>query len=145
MDDGFDRVDMNPQFVLLVCRDYFATGDTAYLDRMWPHVVRAMDASQALDADGDGLPDRDVGRNTYDSWHFSGVSTYISVLWLSALRAAAALAGLRGETARQETWLALAQRGRQAVDTRLFNGSYYDLKQLCIGSNKSEKVFDENE
>lgn len=127
VDDGFDRVDMNPQFVLLVCRDYFATGDTAYLDRMWPHVVRAMDASQALDADGDGLPDRDVGRNTYDSWHFSGVSTYISVLWLSALRAAAALAGLRGETARQEAWLALAQRGRQAVDTRLFNGSYYDL------------------
>ena len=31
------------------------------------------------------------------------------------------------------------------VDFDIYNGSYYDLKQLCIGSNKSEKVFDENE
>ena len=34
---------------------------------------------------------------------------------------------------------------RGYVDFDIYNGSYYDLKQLCIGSNKSEKVFDENE
>lgn len=36
VDDGYDRVDMNPQFVLLVCRDYLWTGDREYLARMWP-------------------------------------------------------------------------------------------------------------
>lgn len=34
VDNGFDRVDMNPQFVLMVCRDYLWTADRAYLSRM---------------------------------------------------------------------------------------------------------------
>ena len=55
VDRGFDRVDMNQQFVLLVCRDYLWTNDKAYLERIWPHVVRAMDNTALLDSDGDGL------------------------------------------------------------------------------------------
>ena len=127
VDDGFDRVDMNPQFVLLVCRDYFATGDKAYLSRLWPHVVRAMDSIAALDTDGDCLPDRDTGRNTYDAWHFSGASTYISVLWLAALKAASALAEDVGDENRRARWRAMLETGRRAVEEKLFNGEYYDL------------------
>ncbi|MCR5689651.1 MAG: hypothetical protein K6G71_05305, partial [Clostridiales bacterium] len=48
VDNGFDRVDMNNQFVLMVLRDYLYTGDTGYLEEMWPHVVRAMDSIGAL-------------------------------------------------------------------------------------------------
>ncbi|MBQ3889012.1 MAG: hypothetical protein II738_04605, partial [Clostridia bacterium] len=87
VDNGFDRVDMNNQFVLMVLRDYLYTGDADYLQEMWPHVVRAMDSIGALDSDGDGLPDRDTKRNTYDAWNFSGTPAYISVLWLAALKA----------------------------------------------------------
>ena len=29
------------------------------------------------------------------------------------------------------------------VDFDIYNGSYYDLKQLCIGSNNNEKIFNE--
>lgn len=127
VDDGFDRVDMNPQFVLLVCRDYFATGDTAYLQRLWPHVIRAMDAAAALDTDGDALPDRDTGKNTYDAWHFSGTSTYISVLWLAALQAACALAEKMNDPSRRAQWQALLEQGKQSAEEKLFNGQYYDL------------------
>ena len=31
------------------------------------------------------------------------------------------------------------------VDFNIYNGSYYDLKQLCIGSNNNEKKFEEDE
>src|SRR5271156_3564450 len=49
VDNGFRRVDMNPQFVMMVCRDYLWTGDQEYLAFMWPHVVRAMAFTESLD------------------------------------------------------------------------------------------------
>ena len=127
VDNGFERVDMNPQFVLLVCRDYFATGDRAYLERMWPHVIRAIDSIAALDTDGDCLPDKDTAHNTYDAWNFSGTSTYISVLWLAALKAACAMAEAMGDGERLSAWRAWIQKGSATVEEKLFNGDYYNL------------------
>ncbi len=127
VDGGFDRVDMNNQFVLMVCRDYLQTGDRGYLERMWPHVEAAMDSIQALDSDGDGLPDRDTTRNTYDAWNFSGAPTYICVLWLGALKAGGRLAGELGKTRRKEEWEALLEKGLVSLESRLWNGEYYHL------------------
>lgn len=127
VDDGFDRVDMNPQFVLLVCRDYLLTGDRAYASEMWPHVAKAIARTAALDSSGRGLPDRDAGRNTYDAWHFSGASAYISILWLAALHAGALLAETCGRPDMAAAWRDLARRGAGALEQSLWNGEYYDL------------------
>ena len=124
---GFDRVDMNNQFVLMVLRDYLFTGDKDYRNAMWPHVIRAIDAIGTLDSDGDGLPDRDTKRNTYDAWNFSGTPVYISILWLAALKAAAKMADEMGDAARAETWRRLLEKGLAALEKRLWNGVYYDL------------------
>ena len=126
VDGGFDRVDMNPQFVMMVCRDYLWTGDRAYLDDMWPHVVRAMDSTEALDRDRDGLPDTDTGSNTYDAWRFQGTPAYIAVLWMGALTAGIRLAEERGENALQEKWAALLEKGKRSFE-KLWNGGYYSL------------------
>ena len=96
VDKGFDRVDMNPQFVLMVCRDYLWTGDRQYLDELWPHVVLAMENTAQLDSDGDGLPDTDTKANTYDAWKFQGTPAYIASLWLGALTAGIRLAAEMG-------------------------------------------------
>ena len=45
VDNGFDRIDMNNQFVLMVLRDYLYTGDRSYLEDLWGNVIRAMDKS----------------------------------------------------------------------------------------------------
>ena len=127
VNNGYDRVDMNNQFVLMVLRDYLYTGDTSYLREMWPHVASAVDSIGTLDADGDGLPDSGTRRNTYDAWNFSGTPVYISVLWLAALKAAARLADETGDTERAEAWRALLQKGLASLETRLWNGEYYDL------------------
>ena len=127
VDNGFDRVDMNNQFVLLVCRDYLYTGDRAYLERMWCPVQKAMDSIERLDTDGDGLPDEGTTRNTYDAWNFSGTPAYISILWLSALKAAVKIASVMGDDRRRDQWQALLERGLASLEARLWNGTYYDL------------------
>lgn len=127
VDDGFHRVDLNPQFVLLTARDYLLHGDKEQLAALWPAVKAAMEATAALDANHDGLPDKDTSSNTYDAWHFSGTPSYIAFLWLSALKAAAFLAQVMEEPEAARRWLACREKGRSSVERLLFNGSYYDL------------------
>ncbi|MBR6568480.1 MAG: hypothetical protein IKK60_07485 [Clostridia bacterium] len=127
VDKSFDRVDMNMQFVLMVLRDYLFTGDRDYLDSLWDNVKRAMDSIEKLDTDGDGLPDYETKRNTYDAWNFSGVSAYISILWLAALKAAALMAERKGDSSRCERWSSILERGRKALEEKLWNGEYYNL------------------
>ncbi|MBE6896966.1 MAG: hypothetical protein E7477_07690 [Ruminococcaceae bacterium] len=127
VDNGFERIDMNNQFVLMVCRDYLYTGNKDYLERLWIPVQKAMDSIGQLDTDGDGLPDYDTTRNTYDAWNFSGTPTYISVLWLSALKAAVKIATVLGDNERKKQWQDLLKKGLKSLETRLWNGKYYDL------------------
>ena len=136
--NGFERVDMNNQFVLMVLRDYLYTGDTGYLKDMWPHVVRAMDSIGALDSDGDGLPDTGTKRNTYDAWNFSGTPVYISLLWLAALKAAGRIANEVGDTAQAEKWSAILEKGLISLESRLWNGEYYNLWQS--GDDRDESL-----
>lgn len=127
VDDDFERVDMNPQFVLLTCRDWMWTGDKTYLERQWPAVVRAMDNMLLLDGDGDGLPDHNTRKNTYDNWNFYGTPSYIGSLWLSSISAAARMAEDVGDTARAAQWNALRDKCAASFDKKLWNGEYYSL------------------
>ena len=127
VDNGFDRVDMNNQFVLMVCRDYLYTGDRGYLERLWGPVKKAMDSILELDGDGDGLPDRGTKRNTYDAWNFSGTPAYIAVLWLSALRAAELLARVMNDGDREREWKTLREKGLLSLEKLLWNGRFYRL------------------
>ena len=126
-DKSFDRVDMNLQFVLMVLRDYLFTGDRQYLVSLWGNVKRAMEASEKLDTDGDGLPDNDTKRNTYDAWNFSGIPTYISMLWLAALKAGTIIAERVGEKSCADKWNGILEKGKKSLEEKMWNGEYYNL------------------
>ena len=126
-DNGYDRVDMNMQFVLMVLRDYLFTGDRDYLLSLWDNVKSAMDSIEKIDTDGDGLPDYDTKRNTYDAWNFSGVSAYISILWLAALKASVIIAEKVGDSSRVNKWSNILEKGKKSLDEKLWNGDYYNL------------------
>ncbi len=128
-DNGFDRVDINMQFVLMVLRDFLFTGDRDHLLSLWDNVKRAMESSEMLDTDNDGLPDYGTKRNTYDAWNFSGTPVYISVLWLAALKAAAIIADRVGDDLLSEKWNCILEKGKEALEEKLFNGEYYNLWQ----------------
>ena len=127
VDNGFDRVDMNMQFVLMVLRDYLFTGDREYLASLLDNVRRAMDSIEKLDTDGDGLPDSGTKRNTYDAWNFSGTPAYISILWLAALKAAAIIAEIAHDKPNMDRWSNLLERGKKSLEEKLWNGEYYNL------------------
>lgn len=145
---GYGRVDMNPQFVMMVCRDYLWTGDRDYLASMWMHVVRAMSFTHSLDTNGDGLPDRDTGFQTYDQWKMRGTPSYIASLWIGALRAGIVLAQALGKTDQQASWKATLARASASFDRMLFNGDYYSLwvdgqlrDELCMTDQISSEWF----
>jgi uncharacterized protein (DUF608 family) len=127
VDDDFERVDMNPQFVMLTCRDWMWTGDRAYLERQWPTVVSAIDNMLLLDGDGDGLPDHSTRKNTYDNWNFYGTPSYIASLWLSAFAAAIRMAEDMGDSDRVAEWTPLRTKAMKSFDEKLWNGEYYSL------------------
>ncbi len=126
-ENGYARVDINMQFVLMVLRDYLFTGDRDYLLSLWDNVKKAMDSTGLLDTDNDGLPDYDTKRNTYDAWNFSGTPVYISVLWLAALKAAVCMADRVGDKARAAKWNDILTKGKKALEEKLWNGEYYNL------------------
>lgn len=148
VDDGFMRVDMNPQFVMMVYRDYLWSADREYLAAMWPHVVRALAFTQSLDSNGDGLPDRDTGLQSYDQWRMRGTPSYIASLWIGALRAAVQIAGHAGKPGEARQWADLLARASVSFDAMLFNGEYYSLwadgktrDELCMADQISGEWF----
>lgn len=127
VDGSYERVDINMQFVLMVLRDYLFTGDKDYLLSLWDTVKRAMASTELLDTDKDGLPDYDTKRNTYDAWNFSGTPTYISVLWLAALKSAAIIAQKIGDQDCFDKWSSTLEKGKKTLEEKLWNSEYYNL------------------
>ena len=145
---GFARVDMNPQFVMMVCRDYLWTGDKDYLASMWPRVVKAMAFTESLDTNGDGLPDRDTGFQTYDQWRMRGTPAYVASLWIGALRAAVRIAKEAGMPTEAGRWTDLLLKASAGFDAMLFNGEYYSLwvdgktrDEMCMTDQVSGEWF----
>jgi uncharacterized protein (DUF608 family) len=145
---GWGRVDMNPQFVMMVCRDYRWTADKAYLEAMWPHVLKAMEYTGSLDTNGDGLPDQHTSFQTYDQWGLRGSPAYICSLWIGALAAAVEIADAVGQQHHAAQWKALQEKASANFDRLLFNGKYYSLwvdgqkrDEMCMADQISGQWF----
>jgi non-lysosomal glucosylceramidase len=87
--------DLNPKFPLRGLRDFLAGGakDADLLKRVFRASVLALDTLERRFADprshlprNEGIPDQ-----TYDTWRMKGETAYVGILWLAALKAAAAL------------------------------------------------------
>jgi non-lysosomal glucosylceramidase len=126
-------LDLGPKFVLMVYRDYAASGDLAFAKRVWPAVEASMRHSSKFDLDEDALPDS-YGRpdTTYDEACAVGAATYPAVLWVAAQAAAAALATALGETEKAAAFEEGRVESAAAVERLLWTGRYYRLDSSCI-------------
>ncbi len=124
---GWLRVDLNPQYVMMVCRDYLWTADQDYLKYMWPHIVKAMEYTGSLDSNGDGLPDKNTSIQTYDTWGLRGSPSYVCSLWIGALEAAIHIAEALNYHLQAEKWRTTLAKASDSFDRLLFNGEYYSL------------------
>lgn len=126
VDDSFERVDMNEQFVQMVCLSYIKSGDKEFLQKMWEPVKRAISYIEALDTNGDALPDKNTGKSSYDSWKMRGTPTYVAVIWLGALNSAVYLAEQIGDSTALSHYEELLTKGKKSI-LKLFNGEYFNL------------------
>ena len=108
--------------ILGVYREHQMTTDKTFLDSIWPRVKMAMKWMIKEDGNEDGILEG-AQRCTLDAaWY--GKSSWLSSLYLAALRACEAMAEEVGDTAFNATCKQIADRGQEAI-LELFDGEYF--------------------
>ena len=138
----YGSADATPLFVMLAHAYYERTEDRAFIDRLWPHIVAALDwMSDSGDVDGDGFIEyarhsprglvQQGWKDSHDSiFHADGrlaegpiaaceVQGYAYRAWVSAAR----LASLRGETSAAAEWSDRANVLRRNFDEKFWSES----------------------
>lgn len=118
--------------VLKVYREWKISGDTAWLQTLWPAVKQSIDyAWSPTNADRWDPGQTGVlwGRqhHTLDMELF-GPNAWLSGLYLAALKAGSELAGVCGDPAAAGLYRDLFARGRRWVNEHLFNGAYFNQR-----------------
>jgi uncharacterized protein (DUF608 family) len=122
------RLDLPSQYAILVLRGFFASGDRAYIQELWPSVKRALEyVMRERDMNGDGLPDMEGAMCTYDNFPMYGAASYVCSLWLSALAHAVAAARALGDAEAEARYASLLAKGREVFERKLWAGSHYRL------------------
>ena len=113
--------------ILRVFREHTMSPDDAFLRRIWPKVKGSTEFLIKQDADGNGVLE---GKqyNTLDSAWYGPIS-WISSLYLAALRAGAVMAREMGDEGFAKTCADLAERGGKWLSENLFDGEYFYQKR----------------
>jgi uncharacterized protein (DUF608 family) len=108
--------------ILGVLREHQMSTDDAFLKELWPKVREALEFMIRHDGNDDGILEG-AQPNTLDAAWYGKIS-FISSLYLAALRAGEAMARDAGDDAFADQCRAIADRGGQSI-LDLFNGEYF--------------------
>ncbi len=130
----FERIDLVPNYIQLVLRDFFWTGDREYLEAMWPSVTRGIDyILTQRDGDGDRMPDMEGIMCSYDNFPMYGLASYIQSQWLAAMKSVSMAAGVMGDRKTGELASGILEQGTRLMEDKLWNGRYYMLSNDYMG------------
>ncbi len=138
----YGSADATPLFVLLAHAYFERTGDEAFIEKLWPNIVAALEWMRTYgDPDGDGFIEyarksrtgliQQGWKDSFDSvFHADGsladapialceVQAYAYGAWAGAAK----LAASRGEAAQAETWRDRAERLRSAFEKAFWSES----------------------
>ena len=108
--------------IMKVYRDWRISGDTRWLETLWPKVEQSLDyCIETWDPAHKGILE-EPHHNTYDI-EFWGPDGMCTSIYLGALAAACAMAEALGRNA--DTYRQLYERGRAYLEGELFNGEYF--------------------
>ena len=132
--------------IIKTFREWKNSGDDAWLRRYWPNIKRAVEYAWSSDN-----PDRWDPEKTGVLWgrqhhtldmELFGPNSWLTSMYLAALKAAAAMAEAMGDAGFAEECSDLARRGGDYVDGELFNGRYYAQK-LDLSERSLLEPFDQ--
>lgn len=113
--------------ILRVLREHQMSPDDRFLRRIWPRVRQSVDFLIRQDEDSNGVLEGPQ-YNTLDAAWYGSIS-WISSLYLAALRAGAAMASEMGDTRFADRCCTIADRGSKQISEQLFNGEYFYQKR----------------
>lgn len=106
--------------------DWKLSGDSGWLGDMWPRIERAIAFAWVKNGWDPGRTGvlTGVQHNTYDVAFF-GPNPLCGIYYLGALRACEEMARAMGEDDSANNYRGLFEKGRQWIDTNLFQGEFY--------------------
>jgi uncharacterized protein (DUF608 family) len=113
--------------ILRVFREHTMSPDEGFLRRIWPKVKGSIEFLIRQDGDGNGVLEGKQYNTLDAAWY--GPISWISSLYLAALRAGAAMAREMGEGSFAKTCDELVERGGKWLADNLFDGEYFYQKR----------------
>jgi len=115
--------DSQTGYILRTYREHQMSADSGFLKRVYAPMKKALEYLIREDADNDGILE---GRqhNTLDV-DLYGPSSWLTSMYLAALRAGEEMAREMGDTSFADECLTLFKRGAARFDEVFFNGEYY--------------------
>ena len=124
--------------ILNTYREHLCSADDQWLKSQWPKVKKTMDwGIKHWDPNRDGYMEN-IQHNTLDG-AFTGCSSWIGTLYLSALEAAARMAEAMGEKALAAEYRKIRASGQKLQNDRLWNGEYYIQE---VGKQRAQDYLD---
>lgn len=113
--------------IMRTYREHSMCSDNRWLKAIWPRVKTTIQRLIAEDKDRDGMLEGEQ-YNTLDASWFGKIS-WISSMYIGALRAGAAMATDMGEPGLASEWEALAGKGSKSIQDATFNGEYFAMER----------------
>lgn len=124
----FERVDLVPNYIQLVLRDYFWTNDQEYLKELWPSIKLGIEYMLSeRDKNGDQMPDMEGIMCSYDNFPMYGLASYIQSQWITTMTMAAKAAKDMEEPKTAREYQKMAKKAADLMEKKLWNGEYYRL------------------
>ncbi|WP_372723407.1 GH116 family glycosyl-hydrolase, partial [Novipirellula sp.] len=119
-------------------REHLCTTDNQWLQLQWPNIKKAMEwGIDHWDPNRDGYM-QNIQHNTLDG-AFTGCSSWIGTLYLSALEAGARMADIMGEPDTAAEYRRIRKSGKKLQNERLWNGEYYIQE---VGPERAQDYLD---
>ncbi|MDR1156841.1 MAG: DUF2961 domain-containing protein [Oscillospiraceae bacterium] len=107
-------------------REHLNAADFSFLDDIWPHVKKAMDAVVTLwDVNEDGLIQNAAGVNTTFDDPIGGINTFTGAQYLAALRACEKMALLKDDAVSAARYRDIYTKGGVNLSRETFTGEYF--------------------
>ena len=123
--------------IMKMYRDWRISGDSEWMKKMYPNVVRSMDyCIKTWDPRSTGTLE-EPHHNTYDI-EFWGADGMCTGFYLGALKAISEMGKFLGEDIQK--YQGLYEKGKTAIETELFDGEYFFQKIKWNGLNAPDPV-----
>lgn len=119
-------VDSQAGYVLRALREHQMSEDSSFLKELWPRVRLALEFMMGQEGGAEGLI-RNRQHNTLDIDMY-GPSSWLSSLYLAAVRAGQEMAEELGDTAFRDRCASILKNGYEAMSRELWNGEYFISK-----------------